>query len=202
MADVIAGFPDCHRATITGRLRWPDVRGALADDALLSQLYQTLQKWGVGRRASRLVPLAEFRQALRSRVAEIAEFEALSIDDPALDAADTAESLWSLIEQLGVVTNVALIVAGSKTLHHLLPDLVPPMDRAWTGAFFRWSAAGPQSALRVTFTRTFTGFAEIARATEPSRYTGQGWQTSRTKVLDNAIIGYCKTHGIPSANAT
>jgi hypothetical protein len=112
------------------------------------------------------------------------------------------ESLWSLIEQLGVVTNVALIVAGSKTLHHLLPDLVPPMDRAWTGAFFLWSAAGPQSAQRVTFTRTFTGFAEIARATEPSRYIGQGWRTSRTKVLDNAIIGYCKIHGIPPANAT
>jgi len=55
------------------------------------------------------------------------------------------------------------------------------MDRAWTGAFFLWSAAGPQSAQRVTFTRTFTGFAEIARATEPSRYIGQGWRTSRTK---------------------
>jgi len=75
VADVIAGFPEYvaaydrlvpftrsgqyewHRATIARRLRWPDVRSALADDALLGQLYQTLQKWGVGRRASRLVPL-------------------------------------------------------------------------------------------------------------------------------------------------
>ena len=53
-----------------------------------------------------------------------------------------------------------------------------------------------------TAARTFTGFAEIARATELSRYIGQGWRTSRTEVLDNAIIGYCKTHGIPHANAT
>jgi hypothetical protein len=219
IAEVIAWFPDYvsaydhlvpftrsgqyewHRAAIQSRLRWLDVGDALADDALLGQLYQTLQKWGIGRRQSRLVPLAEFRRALRSRSTQIAELGALSIDDPGLDVAGTAGLLWNLIEQLGVVTNVALIVAGSKTLHHLLPDLVPPMDRAWTGAFFLWSTAGPQSAQRATFVRTFAGFADIAVATEPSRFVGQGWRTSRTKILDNAIIGYCKTHAIAPANA-
>jgi hypothetical protein len=37
-------------------------------------------------------------------------------------------------------------VPGTKALHHLLPDLVPPMDRAWTGAFFHWSTTAPQNA--------------------------------------------------------
>jgi hypothetical protein len=46
----------------------------------------------------------------------------------------------------------ALIVPGTKALHHVLPDLVPPMDRAWTGAFFLWSAAAPQNAQAATFT--------------------------------------------------
>jgi hypothetical protein len=70
------------------------------------------------------------------------------------------------------------------------------MDRAWTGAFFLWSAAAPQYAQPTTFARTFTGLAEVARAVKPSEYTGKGWRTSRSKVLDNAIIGYCKLNGI------
>jgi hypothetical protein len=67
----------------------------------------------------------------------------------------------------------------------------------WTGAFFLWSAAAPQTAQAAVFTRTFTGLAQVARAVRPAEYIGQrGWRTSRSKVLDNAIIGYCKLNEI------
>jgi hypothetical protein len=72
------------------------------------------------------------------------------------------------------------------------------MDRAWTGAFFLWSAAAPQSRQQPTFVRSFSSFAKIAQATDPSFYVGNGWRTSLSKVVDNAIIGYCKLHGIAS----
>lgn len=39
---------------------------------------------------------------------------------------------WQVIENLGIVRNRSLIVSGTKALHHVLPGLVPPMDRAWT----------------------------------------------------------------------
>ena len=71
------------------------------------------------------------------------------------------------------------------------------MDRAWTGAFFLWSAAALQYAQEATFTRTFTGLTQIAREVQPAGYTGGGWRTSRSKVLDNAIIGYCRLNQIP-----
>lgn len=90
-------------------------------------------------------------------------------------------------------------MAGTKTLHHLLPDLVPPMDRAWTGAFFCWSTAAPQYAQQVTFSRTFAGLAEIAWTVQPARYVGPGWRTSVSKLVDNAAIGYCKIHSIAPA---
>jgi hypothetical protein len=61
---------------------------------------------------------------------------------------------------------------------------------------FLWSAAAPQYAQATTFMRTFTGFARMARAARPAQFVGGGWRTSRTKVLDNAVIGYCKIHGI------
>ena len=87
------------------------------------------------------------------------------------------------------------IVAGTKTLHHLLPDLVVPMDRAWTGTFFQfhlpeWQDSGSQ---RRIFQLAYSQFAEVARRVQPQQYvTGQGWRTSRSKVIDNALIGYCK----------
>jgi hypothetical protein len=117
-------------------------------------------------------------------------------DDPALDIPAVCEHLWQVIGNLGIVRNRALIVPGTKALHHVLPDLVPPMDRAWTWAFFLWSAAAPQNAQAATFTRTFTGLAQVARAVKPAEFTGQGWRTSRSKVLDNAIIGYCMLNEI------
>ena len=62
---------------------------------------------------------------------------------PALDIPAVCEHLWQVIGNLGIVRNRALIVPGTQALHHVLPDLVRPMDRAWTGALFLWSAAAP-----------------------------------------------------------
>lgn len=178
--------------TIDARLRCGSVRRAVEDEAFLRLLYRTLQRWGIGRRASVLVPLAEFRQHMRDQAAPIAVLGTTRIDDPVLDVPAVCEHIWQVIENLGIVRNRLLIVPGTKALHHVLPGLVPPMDRAWTGAFFLWSAAAAQNAPAATFARTFTGLAQVARAVKPAGYIGKGWRTSSSKVLDNAIIGYCK----------
>lgn len=190
-----SGQYSLHRATIDRRRSFANVRDAIEDEVFVGDFRQTLYAWGIGKRASRLVSLAEFRDRLGDCAEEISDFEHLRLDDPELDISLTATRLWQLIERLGVVQNVSLIVPGTKTLHHLLPDLVPPMDRAWTGAFFLWSMAAPEYE-RSTFIRTFSSFAKIAQATDPSNYVGEEWRTSLTKVLDNAIIGYCKLHNV------
>jgi len=191
-----SGQYSLHRATIDRRHSWLNVRDALKDEVFLDSLYQTLQAWGIGRRASHLVPRAQFGNCLRQCSDEIVSFDNLRLDDPDLDVAEVATALWQLIEHLGVVENVSLIVPGTKTLHHLMPDLVPPMDRAWTGAFFLWSTAAPQYYQESTFVEAFSSFAKIAQTCEPGYYVGEGWRTSSSKVLDNAIIGYCKIHEI------
>jgi hypothetical protein len=190
-----SGQYSLHRATIDRRRSFTSVRDAIENEAFVEDFRQTLYAWGIGKRASRLVSLPEFRNRLSDCAEELSDFEYLRLDDPELDISLTATRLWQLIERLGVVQNVSLIVPGTKTLHHLLPDLVPPMDRAWTGAFFLWSMAAPEYE-RSTFIRTFSSFAKIAQAADPSNYVGEKWRTSLTKVLDNAIIGYCQLHDI------
>ncbi len=82
-------------------------------------------------------------------------------------------------------------MAGTKALHHLLPELVVPMDRVYTRTFFRWYMPQFQSDQRRVFEDAFGHFAAIARATDPERLVGPGWRTSRTKILDNAVVGFC-----------
>ena len=115
--------------------------------------------------------------------------------DAAVPFTDLCDRIWAAIDSLGVVDNKAKLVAGTKTLHHLLPDLVVPMDRAWTGRFFQlhppeWQDPDDQ---RRTFRRVYRHFTDVARRTNPHQYaTGQGWRTSRTKILDNALIAFCR----------
>jgi hypothetical protein len=185
-----SGQYEWHRMTIEARLRCGTARQALMTFG------RTLQRSGIGPRASVLVPLAEFRQRMLDQAGPIAMLEDARIDDDVLDVPAVCQRIWQVIENLGIVRNRSLIVPGTKALHHVLPGLVPPMDRAWTGASVLWSAAAPQNAQAATFARTFTGLAQVARAVKPAGYAGGGWRTSRSKILDNAVIGYCKLNNI------
>lgn len=124
---------------------------------------------------------------MRAQAAPITALEGARIDDPALDLPAAGEHLWQIIEDLRIVPGNALIAPGTEALHHVLPDLMPQMDRAWTGAFFPWPVTTPRSAQAGTLTRALTGLGRVARSTRPAGFIGQGWHTSRTKVLDNAI---------------
>ncbi|HEV2258728.1 MAG TPA: hypothetical protein VGS06_36880 [Streptosporangiaceae bacterium] len=183
-----------HRACIALRKQAGSVRAAVNSAPFLQALLRMLRAWGIGVRASRLVPADQFGAALRAALPALEELEPLAIDDSGLPV-DIAERLWRLVESLGVVENMAKIVAGTKTLHHLLPDLVPPMDREWTGAFFsfhdpEWQK--PESQRKI-FTLAYTRFVGLAQQVRPEQYvTGDAWRTSRTKVIDNALIGFCK----------
>jgi len=179
-----------HRRTIDLRLAAGSVEAALEQDPFLQSLYATLQAWGIGSRASRLVPFARFASVLRSWSPAFTELDGLLIDDRDMDADVIRDRLWVLVEQVEVVENQARIVALSKTIHHLLPDLLPPIDRMYTQAFFGFHPAEFQYQQERVFRTIWDHFVEIATAVDPSRYVGEGWRTSRTKVIDNAVVAY------------
>jgi hypothetical protein len=106
---------------------------AVRDDRFLHSLYQTLNAWGIGRRASRLLPEAEFVAAVRAKEAEIAALEKASLEDPNLDVEAVCRRAWKLVDELGIIQNNARIVPGTKALHHILPDLLSPILRVRSG---------------------------------------------------------------------
>ena len=183
-----------HRACIAARGQARTVRTAVDDPQFLQALRRTLRAWGIGVRASRLVSEERFAAALSVALPTLEVLEPLAIDSPDLPV-DIADQIWMVIQSLGVVENMAKIVAGTKTLHHLLPDLIVPMDREWTGTFFHlhlpeWQ--NPESQRKI-FKLAYDQFVAIAQRVGPEQYvTAEAWRTSRTKVLDNALIGFCK----------
>jgi hypothetical protein len=87
------------------------------------------------------------------------------------------------------------IVAGSKTVHHILPELVPPIDREYTVQFFlhhKTFPGGDEKAFRLMYPK-FVSIAECCDA-EIKSVLGSGMNTSSTKVIDNAIVGYVVRH--------
>ena len=128
----------CHRKAIALRRQHASAAAASKDSDFVKALHDTLRAWGVGARGSHLLPLAEFGTRLLSVSAILEPLEPLRIDTDDLDVERSIEAIWKAVESIGIVRNKAPLVAGSKTLHHLLPDLVPPMDRAYTQKFFGW----------------------------------------------------------------
>lgn len=181
-----------HRETMALRRKFDSVTDAVADQQFVTCLRQTLVAWGLGRRASVLEREPRFGEALRAAAPAIAEFEQLTLDSVG-NPRDVAAQLWDVINTLDITPNHSKLVAGTKALHHLLPDLVVPMDRQWTGTFFNLSMASWQHPKQqaAALCQVFTEYADLARTVEPAQLaTGQGWRTSRTKVIDNAVCAY------------
>jgi hypothetical protein len=184
-----------HLATLRRRRELANSRVAVADNEFLDNLYNTLRLWKIGRRKSKLVPFAEFTHLLHCRGESIAKLDRLALDEK-LDIDATIPNIWNLIETLGIVDNQNTVVAGTKCLHHILPELVPPMDRDFTVTFF--DASTFQSRPKAFFDHAFRTFAYIAKHVNPVQYIGERWRSSGPKIIDNAVVSFCQFNGIES----
>ena len=190
---------DLHVETL--RLRKAH-RGSLSELMLrrdfVVALYATLVSWGMGRRSVQLVGLAEFAKGLR-RIAKRAEFTELSHRTLARLGRDTekvAGNIWTLVVTLDPTKGKSKLVAGTKALHHVFPKLVPPVDRKYTGGFFRMPFSNSKRH-EADFTRVFCLLADAANRIDKSRrarravetHIHSGMHTSLPKMIDNALVG-------------
>lgn len=111
-------------------------------------------------------------------------------------ATDVATAAWDVIAALRVSTSGTQIVAGSKWLHHLLPDLIPPIDRQYTFSFFTGQksvAYGDRQAF-LTWLPTFADIGrECAKEVHEAIRRGGFMATGEAKVIDNAIMGFMQS---------
>jgi len=187
-----------HVQTINLRRELGNVGTALRNDNFITSLWKTLEAWGLNARGSRLLPLEKFRQVLLDYEGDIVRWDGIRIDNASLLLEEVAQDLWELIDEVRVSESGNPIVSGSKAFHHLLPELIPPIDREYTRPFFMFWMQYFQNEPHRVFPYIWGKIALMTRRVNLRQYIGlTGWSTSITKVLDNAIIGYCKHHIVP-----
>jgi len=192
----IPGQLEYHRRTIERRRLLGSVRAAVQDREFVEFLWKTLDKWGMNSRSARLVSVNELWDSLKQNVNTFESLERFRIDDVSLDKTRTADQIWDIIQRVHVTPSANKVVSGTKTMHHLFPDLIPPMDRQYSRVFFGWQRQEFQYNPRDAFIDIYLKFIEIALSTNPTQFEGKGWRTSRTKILDNAIVAYCLVHDL------
>lgn len=186
-----------HERAIERRRTHPDAASLLADTQFLEYVYAVLPAWGMHRMGKQKAKVVDFDLMIDSLRAMAEPIQALwnrNITAIAYDeVADVSEQVWHIIAGLQVSSSDTRIVAGSKALHHVLPDLVPPIDRQYTFQFFTGQKSF-QYGEAAAFAEWFPYFCEIGRGRQSEireiKASGGFMATSSAKVIDNAVIGF------------
>lgn len=165
---------------------------AIGDDLFLEYLYATLASWGLhrmGETNTKLVDFENFKSSIQANKDEILKLKDEKITQLNSDTTLTG-NLRALIDNLKIGEGETKLIFNSKTLHHLLPNLIPPIDRQYTLLFF-YNSTGPPY-IENCFSEIYPKFVEIALSCKDNivKMVGKGFHTSETKVIDNAIVGY------------
>ena len=189
-----------HRRAIERRRLHGAAEDLLADELFLEYVYAVLPSWGMHRMGAQRAKVTEFDQLIGSiRAAtpvlqELWPLDITELDPMAVPA--VAEQAWQVIASIRASTSETQIVAGTKVLHHILPDLIPPIDRQYTFRFFTGQKA-VHAGDRQAFLDWFPYFAEIGRRCQrpidAAMLRGGRMAAGRAKVIDNAIIGFMLT---------
>ena len=184
---------DLHVATIDLRKDLGGTAKSIDSDEYMRSLYDTLEAWGMNKLGAKMQERPVFAERIRkykTRIVALDGVGAAQID------AGIARELWRIIQGMQLSQKKpSQTVTGAKALHHLLPQLLPPIDRGYTRPFFRYHTSTFQNNQERAFKMMLPYFARIARQVDSGRYVGTArWATSESKVIDNAIIGFCKLH--------
>ncbi len=184
-----------HYKTCTIRKKYPSAVATLNDKYFFESLYATLTAWGMHRMGpgkAKLVDLDDMMKSFIQQSNNIAKIETLVLSELGSNAIiDVTNRLWEIIFQLKVGIGETKIVANSKALHHLLPNLIPPIDREYTLRFF-YNHTTLNQGDEKAFKEIYPYLHTIASSKKETirKKLGHGMNTSETKVIDNAIVGF------------
>ena len=98
----------------------------------LENVYATLAAWGMhrmGTRGSKMRPFDTFRasiEPLRDKITRAQTLAPQAMDEVAWD------SLKEIFQGIRIMASGTSLVGNSKVMHHMLPNIVPPIDREYT----------------------------------------------------------------------
>ncbi len=185
-------------------------------DRHIEMIYATLASWGMHKMGdpeitkAKMVEFPEFKQSIIKHHDTLQQLSSLRMD---LCSQDQYEKHIDDLEQiycaLKVSISEATIVAHSKTLAHILPNLIPPIDRQYTIRFFTqenkdfFTESGkyrlvnlPQGIVAqfVDFKKCCSRMKMLFDRCDHQLFTidKETFNTSFPKIMDNLIMAFVK----------
>jgi hypothetical protein len=183
----------------------------------LEMLYATLTAWGLHRMGdvdatkTKLKNWGTFRDSFLANASTLRRF--LGYDLLQMSEAEYSQVLTELrscYESLDLSVSGSTVVVNSKALHHLLPELIPPIDRQYTVRFFtqlpeKWRGPNgkfrqiqmpkkPDAQFRL-FHETCLKIKRLADKVDLELFKEQrrSYAVTPPKALDNAIVAFVRT---------
>ena len=166
----------------------------------LEYVYATLVAWGMNRPGRGGPKMQDFK-TFSSSIIKLKDdiLKAQSFDCCVLD-----NDQWAVLEKIfkgiQVMSSGSNLVANSKAMHQMLPNVIPPVDRTYTLSFLRgntnlrndidyeWRLM--KELMTDFFIPVASDFKFQLRAEDwMSKIEIYPWDTSLLKIIDNLIIG-------------
>lgn len=167
----------------------------------LEYVYATLASWGMhkmGPKGAKMQSFDTFCRSIRSIMEKIKNAQRF-------DVRDMNEHKWVLIKEIfqgiNVMDSSTSLVGNSKVMHHLLSNIIPPIDREYTLAYLRGNKTIKNDLdhewliMREIISDFFIPVAsdrdfEKKACNWIEKKNEYPWDTSILKVVDNLVIGF------------
>jgi hypothetical protein len=170
-------------------------------DQFAESAYAMLAAWGMHRMGSGGSKMREFDEFLSSMRTVWPSFAKLREKLPDNLVDDDWDHLRSIFCEIRCMATGTSLVGNSKVMAHMLPNLVPPVDREYTLTFLyggkqitnnvetEWSQL--RQMLQEFFYPVARNPSFQAKAQNWLSHREQfRWDTSQLKILDNLVIGF------------
>lgn len=179
-------------------------------------IYATLASWGMHRMGdprttkTKLNEYQDFRSSIINFRAELLDFVEIDFSDiDENEHSNIIKNLKKIYSKLKISISDSTIVANSKTLAHILPQLIPPIDRQYTIRFFTqdrhnfYYKNGKYRLFQIPndIESQFDLFVEICQKIKRlfdmvdrsiMEIQLETFNTSYPKIIDNVIMAYVK----------
>lgn len=195
---------------------------AFLGDRHIEMIYATLASWGMHRMGdpedtkAKMVEFDAFRSSILACQTELTTLRNERFENVTPDQyGEILQGLRGVYGRLKVSISESTLVAHAKTLAHILPHLIPPIDRQYTVRFFTQDASefftksgqyrlpqvpnglDAQFGLFVELSGKMKTLFDRCDRTIP-QVNGQGFNTSYPKIVDNLIMAFVKSVERPS----
>ena len=184
---IYGGGPSLHfyHRILELRRQYPAVGRFLASDICMEILYAALVSWNMNSRGARMKDFDDFKSNLRANAARFNAVESAAPNFSRTNRRPVMDALSDLYDHLALMKTKGKLVANSKALHFMFPEICLPMDG--TNTLKKLYGHAVESKMKYLEVLDFACDI-IDGIPNPQEYLDDRWNTSATKLVDNAII--------------